>query len=163
MIKLQVAPWYPSDIPLVISVLFSGISMQMQHARKVSCWVSFSSVNLEPVEFQNMCYNCSIFVFRLSGDAPFMANSEDDLFELIKKGNVKFPPAKWKDVSQSGWLLSYFIRFTHSVIKNFIQERLNAKRNFLRQGIVGWCTPFPSVDDICKKSPTYEWYREKWK
>ena len=92
-----------------------------------------------------------------------MANSEDDLFELIKKGNVKFPPAKWKDVSQSGWLLSYFIKFTHSVIKNFIQERLNTKRNFLRQGIVGWCTPFPSVDDICKKSPTYEWYREKSK
>ena len=71
----------------------------------------------------------SIFVFRLSGDAPFMANSEEELFDLIKKGNVKFPPAKWKDVSQSGWLLAYFIKFTHIVNKNFHQERFNVKRN----------------------------------
>lgn len=49
-----------------------------------------------------MDYVESIFRFRLSGDAPFMANSEEELFDLIKKGNVKFPPAKWKDVSQSG-------------------------------------------------------------
>jgi len=37
----------------------------------------------------------------LSGDAPFLAATEEDLFELIKKGELKFPATKWSHISQS--------------------------------------------------------------
>ncbi|XP_057314591.1 serine/threonine-protein kinase 33-like isoform X2 [Hydractinia symbiolongicarpus] len=37
----------------------------------------------------------------LSGDSPFMADTEEELFELIRKGNINFESPVWSTVSQA--------------------------------------------------------------
>lgn len=41
-------------------------------------------------------------LFRLCGEPPFLANSEEKLFELIRKGELEFEDPVWDSVSESG-------------------------------------------------------------
>jgi len=43
-----------------------------------------------------------VFFRRITGDPPFMAATEEELFELIKKGELPFTHTNWQNVSQAG-------------------------------------------------------------
>ena len=48
-------------------------------------------------------------VYRLSRKTPFEADSEDELYEKIKAGDIKFDGSEWENISQSGkYLFSTF-------------------------------------------------------
>lgn len=42
------------------------------------------------------------YLSRLSGESPFMASSEEKLFEVIKKGDLHFKQSVWQSVNIAG-------------------------------------------------------------
>ena len=54
----------------------------------------------------------SVFsVYRFHGDAPFVANTEEELHDLIKKADIDYSKQHWDAVTSSGNLVAVPISF----------------------------------------------------
>lgn len=101
-------------------------------------------------------------MWRLCGFPPFSEDSNEKLFEMIKKGQYDFPSPQWDDISSYGWAyipfslkLKLFFWTAKDLIKNLLQvdpkKRYNADQILKHPWIVGDVTPRKSLPIVTTK------------
>ena len=93
---------------LIVAVCLVHTNERLHHLLLDKIYRKFFAVAPEVVQhhdYSQQCDNWSIGVIMytlLAKEFPFVADKEDKLFELIKKGEVDFLKPRLKDVSNSG-------------------------------------------------------------
>lgn len=77
-------------------------------------WIKNAALNWKKIQYTHKAIGRELEIYfnnwkdffcylsRLSGEPPFMASSEEKLFEVIKKGDLHFKQSVWQSVNIAG-------------------------------------------------------------